>query len=1161
MPEKATSVSQEQFRNFVLRSVSIPIAVSITLCGAFVYLILHLMSVNHLVDHSNRVVSQGHELHQLCVDAETGVRGFMITGDESFLDPYRRTISVIDQKIADLIELTSDNQIQSGRIIEIRQRFTEWNKYGSTKIEKKRLGQNYEKELPSMEGKRLMDEIRMRFERFIKTEEFLRDQRSEKTVNTVTFALYAILIGSFIAGTFLALYTRRQLMSLSNVYSSALKIQAEQNLELEEQDWLTSGQAEMAYQLRGDQSVETIAENILRYLIQRLGAKVGAIYNKEQLSLRRVASYAFDPSSEAKNHVFQLGDSLVGQVAIDGQPSILKDLPDDYIKITSGTGSTGPKHIVLYPFISDGQVKGVIELGFLNEVAERDLEYLSLVSESIAIAIKSAEYRALLANLLEQSQRQTEELQAQQEELRSTNEELEEQSNALKESQVRLENQQAELEQTNSHLSRQSKELELQSAAVNEKNDELTQTQAILEQKAKELELSSQYKSQFLANMSHELRTPLNSTLILAQLLVENKRQRLGEEEIEFAKIILSSSNNLLTLINDILDLSKVEAGKIDLNHETINVKDIAEGMQKLFNPIAENKNIEFNIEISQKLSPTFVSDRMRIEQIIKNLLSNAIKFTSKGSVTLKVSPAADGSKRIDFSIIDTGIGISKDQQEVIFDAFKQADGTTSRKYGGTGLGLTISRDLARLLGGEIIVSSNVGEGSNFTLRIKADPGQAHVTDTTKQVPVPEVTKTQLPIVTKYQLQPPPFEDDRDKLNKKLQILLVIEDDTNFAKILYDLSHEMNFNCIVTQKADEGIEAAKEFLPHAIILDMNLPDHSGLTVLDRLKMDPKTRHIPIHIISVEDQAETALQMGALGYLLKPVALDKVKDAIRKMEQKSTKGTKSVLVIEDDKIQRDSIRELIKDDKVEVVTVESAGDALKHLKEKEYDCVILDLHLPDMSGFDLLEEMTNKNIISRPPVIIYTGKDISRAEEERLQKYSQSIILKGAHSPERLLSEVSLFLHQVENNMSKDRQNMLQELRNREKIFEAKKILVVDDDVRNIFALSSALESKGAKVETARNGLEAVKKIKADSEIALVLMDIMMPEMDGYEAMREIRKDSRFAKLPIIAVTAKAMADDQEKCREAGANDYLAKPIDLQKLLSLLRVWMPQKKRI
>ena len=618
-------------------------------------------------------------------------------------------------------------------------------------------------------------------------------------------------------------------------------------------------------------------------------------------------------------------------------------------------------------------------------------------------------------------------------------------------------------------------------------------------------------------------------------------------------------------MINDILDISKVEAGKLDMRPETTSVARLVEGLRGMFQPMAADKKLDFNVELQAGAPTLMFTDRQRLEQVLKNLLSNAIKFTERGSVSLTVSRQA--GEGITFTVRDTGIGIAEEHQESIFEAFRQADGTTNRRYGGTGLGLSISRDLAKLLGGSISVTSAPEQGSIFTLvvpeqyveQVQLEYGEQPVAVAAPVMAVPPV----IPVAVKVPTPPaiPDFADDRDKAPFSTRCMLVIEDEVSFAQILYDLAHELGYQCLVAHAADEGFNLAAQFIPDAILLDMRLPDHSGLTVLQRLKELAPTRHIPVHVISVEDRQEAAMHMGAIGYAVKPTTREELKDVFAKLEAKLTQKVKRILLVEDDALQRDSIARLIGDDDIEITAVGFAQDALDLLRDNVYDCMIIDLKLPDMLGNDLLKRMSTEDICSFPPVIVYTGRNLTRDEETELLKYSRSIIIKGARSPERLLDEVTLFLHKVESKLSSERQKMLRTARSRDKVFEGRKILVVDDDVRNIFALTSALEHKGAVVEIARNGREAINKLNDVDDIDLVLMDVMMPEMDGYEATVEIRKDPRWRKLPIIAVTAKAMRDDQERCLQAGSNDYLAKPIDLDRLFSLIRVWLPKMERI
>jgi CheY-like chemotaxis protein/signal transduction histidine kinase len=734
--------------------------------------------------------------------------------------------------------------------------------------------------------------------------------------------------------------------------------------------------------------------------------------------------------------------------------------------------------------------------------------------------------------------------------LRVSNEELEEQGRALRESQVHLEVQQTELEQINSQLEEQAQLLEHQ-------KDELAKAQEVLSARADELQRANEYKSEFLANMSHELRTPLNSTLILAKLLADNNDGNLTAAQVKFAKTITSAGNDLLALINDVLDLSRIEAGKVELAPEKISPAAAVESLVKTFQPSADQRHLRFSWVIEPGVPEQLETDPQRLGQILKNLLSNAFKFTEKGEVALRVFSPQSGS--VAFAVRDTGVGIAPHQQEVIFEAFRQADGSIHRKFGGTGLGLSISRDLAALLRGAISVQSALGEGSVFTLTLPLSfkpgaPAEA-AQSAPKPDPAPKKRAPQTPAAASPQ-------DDRNAIAPGGRVILLVEDDPAFAMILRDLVHEMGFQCVAAASANDGLIAAGQYLPSAIILDVNLPDHSGLGVLDTLKRDPHTRHIPVHMISVSDYKREALELGAVGYALKPAKREELVAALRRLEAKFSQSVRRVLIVEDDARQRESVRQLLSNGDVQITAVARAGEALAHLKSTTFDCVVVDLNLPDLSGYDLLEKMSQQEDVAFPPVIIYTGRALDREEEQRLRRYSKSIIIKDARSPERLLDEVTLFLHQVEAKLPPQHQQMLKTARNRESILEGRRVLIVEDDVRNVFALSSVLEPKGITVVIARNGREALDVLtrcshEAAAHIDLVLMDIMMPEMDGLTAMREIRKRGEWKNLPIIALTAKAMADDHDRSLAAGANDYIAKPLDVEKLLSLVRVWMPK----
>ncbi|WP_339406081.1 response regulator [Pseudomonas helleri] len=1150
------SIDERSFRKLLTRNIGLPLAVGVLSAVLFVVMISYLLSVIRWVEHSDRVITNANEAARLTIDLETGMRGYLITGDEHFLDPYVVAKPQIVAQLQSLQELVSDNPQQVDRLKRLEALQREWALYAQSMVDLRRQSGDYKAAVQSGRGKRLTDEIRKEYDDFIGMEQQLRVARSDEVSQTTVISISLYLLFILGLSVFLAYVGRRDLINLSESYKRNFESYIKTAERLERQAWLRNGQTELAEQVLGRLTLNMLGRNILQFCAQYLGSVVGAVYVREDHGgLKRVASYGLSNEQESRDQVIHNDEGLVGQAAQQDQLIRLDNVPQDYfLKVSSGLGQGLPHSVLVVPTSDDDRVNGVIELGFLRTLTERDVELFELIADNIGTSIEAARYRQRLQEVLAETQQLNEELQVQQEELKTANEELEEQSQILKESQTNLETQQAELEQTN-------EELAGQRDAMDRKNKELNEAQIQLEERAQELQRSSKYKSEFLANMSHELRTPLNSSLILAKLLSENSHGNLSGEQVKFAESIYSAGNDLLNLINDILDISKVEAGKLEVLPENTSVARVVEGLRGMFEPLAGDKGLTLKVEVQPGTPPMLYTDSQRLEQILKNLLSNAIKFTEKGQVSLTVAQAP--GERIAFIVKDSGIGIAEDQQESIFEAFRQADGTTNRRYGGTGLGLSISRDLATLLGGTISVSSTPGQGSEFTLSMPEqfvepdEPMAPKVAPPARAVSASAVSKP----VDVAPVQIPRFADDREKAPFSTRCILVVEDEPNFARILFDLAHELGYNCLVAHGADEGFGLAVEFIPDAILLDMRLPDHSGLTVLQRLKASAPTRHIPVHVISVEDRVEAAMHMGAVGYAVKPTTREELKNVFARLEAKLTQKVKRVLLVEDDDLQRDSIARLIGDDDIEITAVGFAQEALDLLRSNIYDCMIIDLKLPDMLGGDLLKRMSTEDICSFPPVIVYTGRNLTRDEEAELRKYSRSIIIKGARSPERLLDEVTLFLHKVESQLSHERQTMLQTARSRDKVFEGRKILLVDDDVRNIFALTSALEHKGAVVVIGRNGREAIERLNEVEDIDLVLMDVMMPEMDGYEATIEIRKNPRWRKLPIIAVTAKAMKDDQERCLQAGTNDYLAKPIDLDRLFSLIRVWLPKMERL
>jgi CheY-like chemotaxis protein/CHASE3 domain sensor protein len=1089
------------------------------------------------VTHSLQVIEHLGTVLSTLKDAETGQRGYLLTGEEKYLEPFANAEADLPGQLNALRELAVEPD-QKLRLSEIQRFSAEKISELRTTVDLRRQN-NLQGALAIVRtdrGRASMDRLRaiaIEMELAERRTLQLREQEWQDAVAFTTFVAW----GSSI-------------LLLACIAAAAVVMSRDYRAR-ERQLWLQRGQMELSQRMQGEQRLEHMGESVLGFLAEYLDAQVGSLYIAERGGVfRRFAGHALPPSAAAET--LKAGDGLLGQAAKDNRVLHVTDVPPAFAKVESSIGQANPSHLLLAPASNEGVVQAIVELGFFRSVNALEQELLRLVSESIGVAIRSSKDRSRLEELLEETQRQAEELQAQQEELRVSNEELEEQGRVLKESQTRLENQQAELEQTNSQLEEQAQLLETQ-------KDDLSHAQQGLKERAADLERSNQYKSEFLANMSHELRTPLNSSLILAKLLGDNRDGNLTDEQVKFAQTISSAGNDLLALINDILDLSRIESGKVELTIEPVPIAPAVDELYKTLQPIAHDKGLSFTVAIDPAVPARIDTDAQRLAQILKNLLANALKFTEKGSVSLRVNAGQASTLR--FEVRDTGIGIPEHQQQAIFEAFRQADGSTHRKYGGTGLGLSISRDLAQRLGGEITVQSVPGQGSTFTLVLpESHRGPAQPAPAPRRASKPPVS-SQAP-GSNGSAASASIDDDRQLLTDDSRVILVIEDDLRFAAVLRDLAHELGFQCIHASSATEGLAAATNYRVNAIILDMNLPDHSGLGVLDQLKHNPATRHIPVHVASVDDLSHEALELGAVGYALKPVKREELVKAIHTLEQKFSQGLRRVLVVEDDQRQRESVRQLLSNGDVEIVGVATAGEAIERLRATTFDCMVMDLSLPDLSGYELLEQMSAQEEIAFPPVIVYTGRSLTSDEEQRLRRFSRSIIIKDARSPERLLDEVTLFLHQMEAKLPPDRQRMLKEVRKREAALEGRSILVVEDDVRNVFALSSLLEPKGVKVLIARNGKEALQTLERTSvehkpAIDLVLMDLMMPEMDGLTAMREIRKRPEWRKLPIIALTAKAMKDDHQQSLAAGANDYIAKPLDVEKLLSLVRVWMPK----
>ncbi len=903
------------------------------------------------------------------------------------------------------------------------------------------------------------------------------------------------------------------------------------NEELSRQNWLRQGQVNLHESIKGDLELQEIASRIAREVSLYTKAQVGVFYIVENDKIKLYSGYSYPPQEQTE---YAFNEGLIGRTAVEKRIIRLSDIVDKRLNLWTSFGTLSPMEIIAVPLLYDGQAIALLELGYSTNVDDTVIAFLESVIDSLGVSISSAISRTKIAELLEQTQKQASELQIQQTELKVSNEELQQKSHELEE-------QQRELEATNEELEEQRAALEEQKHKLEEANLDLVETRKDLEQKAKDLAISSKYKSEFLANMSHELRTPLNSILILSKLLMEDTEQSLSPEHKENAKIIYDSGRNLITLINDILDLSKVEAGKLEINIEEFLVSDLIDSLNSTFRAQIEQKGLKYLLEVSSNCPQYISSDILRLEQIIKNFISNAMKFTEQGEI--KVFIQALNDEFLSIAVEDTGIGIPADKQRLIFEAFQQVDGTITRKYGGTGLGLSISRSLAEKLGAEIQVKSSEGQGSTFTLILPQKLKTISFTNTIENEPA----------IIKYQSKN--AIDDRETIKAGDKTMLIFEADKVLAKAIAGHCRDLGYKCIVSTSGEHGLEDAVKFQPNSIIVDTDLPDQNGLLVLDRLKNNPQTRHIPTYIVSSEGKRSDMIKLGAVGMLNKNSELADIPEIIKRLERIYQKQSKKVLLIEDNKLESTSIKKLINDRSIEVDEADSGARAHELLKNEIYDCIILDLKLLDMSGFEFLQMIAQDDLKELPPIIVYTGKELSDEEQRLLEEISSSIVIKGVKSPERLLNEVTLFLHKLESEMSQDKQNILKSTRHREQIYEGKKVLIVDDDIRNVYSLKQILQGRGMELFMASTGKEALDKLAEHPGIDIVLMDIMMPEMNGFEAIETIRQTKDRKELPILALTAKAMTGDRDKCLSSGANDYLPKPIEPDRLMSLLRVWL------
>ncbi len=1002
------------------------------------------------------------------------------------------------------------------------------------------------------EGARHVDEIHQQMEKLIrfankKAAEFLENSKIQRD-QTITFMisilgfliLSSILIAHYItrgitaplkhikdtataiAGgeldTDLGLLTGDEIGQLAksiNHMQASLREAQQQQLKT---DWHKDGLARLNSFITGNPTMVRLTSDLIVGLCHQLNAQLGTIYildhDAEPPVLNFTAGFGYIPDSTIQSQ-FRIGEGLIGQAAEEKQPILVSDPPAGYIKIRSSLGDSPPNQLAVFPCYHEETLMAVIEIGLLRPLSESELAFLNEALLAVGIAIEAAETREDLQVALITAQHMTEESQAQQVEMEALNEELEEQNQMLHSEQRKVELAQQELK-----------------------------TQA------ENLAMASRYKSEFLANMSHELRTPLNSLLLLSRGLADNKDKSLREDQVQSAQIIYQSGHDLLDLINEVLDLSKIEAGRMELNVETMRIEDLAGSIQANFKHLTDEKALSLEVALDSRAPKTIRTDRKRLEQVVKNLLSNAIKFTNKGGIKVTFTIPSDRDRyALALKVTDTGIGIPEDQQERVFEAFRQADGSSSRKFGGTGLGLSISRELADLLGGEIQLQSKPDEGSTFTILLPLQaPSIKNVDELYPPLQIKAKTKQVTPDAKHVA-------DDRNEIKSGDRSILIVEDDLAFLNILIQESRKHNFKCLASTTGENALKLAIKYKPNAVILDLMLPGMNGWQVLDQLKQNMETRHIPVHIASILDPDYSAMRNGAVGYLQKPASQEGLENVLARLDRVVDSKTRNLLVVEDDKASRHAITQLIGNGVVKIDEAETGAAALKALRENQYDCVILDLGLPDMDGHDLLKKMATDNNIDNPPVVIYTGRELSHDEELKLRDYSDSIIIKDVRSEERLLDEVSLFLHRVIAELPDSKREKIERLYNTDELLKDKKILVVDDDMRTLFAVTRVLSEYGMDVIKADGGESALELLAATPDMDLILMDIMMPGLDGYQTIERIRSQQQFKSIPIIALTAKAMPEDRQKCLDAGANDYMTKPIEPISLVSLLRIWL------
>ena len=1173
------------FRRNLLISSGISIAILLISSTASYLSIRTLLDSNKWVSHTQDVIYNLNRSATILTEAQTGMRGYLVTGKADFLEQYDSAEKRTNAYLEKVEELTIDNALQQNSLRELKPMRREFFEYLQRRIDAKKNGQEVlANDLYS--GRNLMGNIRKVMNIMEEREKALLAERTSDSARYASYSIILIVVAALIALLISLIF----FMRILNDYKARLKLHLElqkqeedtakriktiskiaseisdgnydvrvsdnesdalgnvagslnnmaQSLDksfnlLSEKEWLQSGIAQLNDVMIGEKQTDELAKEIIAFIATYTNSKAGILYNFDNDALYAVAGYSYDPAGKRKQ--IKSGEGLTGQAFASGEIMEMRFTPPEEYTISFALGGVKPMHVIAIPLM-ENTVTGVIELAALRQYTEREMHFFHTIGNNIGIALKAAQNRERIQELLEETQAQSEELRVQHTELESMNAELETQTEKLQASEEELRVQQEELQQTNEELAERSTLLE-------ERNMEI-------QKKSEDLELSTRYKSEFLANMSHELRTPLNSILLLSRLLSENNEKNLSQEQTEFARVIQSSGKGLLGLIDEILDLSKIEAGKMDLEFLEVPVSEISDNLNGLFSEVAKDKNIAFNV-VTKDAPLVIKTDKTRLEQILKNLISNAIKFTSEGSVTMQINRHAADNKLIDFTVKDTGIGIAPEKQPLIFEVFQQADGSTKRKYGGTGLGLSISRELAKLLNGQITLKSTVGEGSIFTLTIPVS-GMATLPVQRTEIAVPETQPHPKP-VNPYlsKVIPEDVPDDRHNLVEGDKVILIVEDDTPFAKSLLEFTRNRGYKGIVSVRGDFALNLATVYKPVGVLLDIQLPMKSGWEVMEELKGNPQTKHIPVHIMSSHKLRQESLLKGAVNFLDKPVAFEQMPEIFKRIEHIINRESQKVLIIEDNPKHAKALAFFLETYNINSEIKSEVAEGVDALQKADVDCVILDMGIPDKQSYDILENVKKNPGLENLPVIVFTGRSLSMKEELKIKKYADSIVIKTAYSYQRMLDEVSLFLHIVEENKSGKKPNVLNNT------LSGKTVLVVDDDVRNIYSLTKALESLKMNVITAIDGKEALKALADHPKTDVVLLDMMMPNMDGYETAERIRKNSKFKHLPVIAVTAKAMTGDREKCINAGASDYITKPVDVDQLLSLLRVWLYDRK--